>query len=76
MASTTDKQPARTALELLEEDDEFEEFEPSEGPRSGVEEAAEDLQLWQDTWDDDDAGDAFTEQLRQQLETAANESGQ
>ena len=76
MASTGDKQPERTVLELLEEDDEFEEFEPSEGMQPGAGEAAEDAQLWQDTWDDDDAGDAFTEQLRQQLEASANESGQ
>eukprot|EP00603_Paraphysomonas_imperforata_P005524 CAMPEP_0114428902 /NCGR_PEP_ID=MMETSP0103-20121206/9189_1 /TAXON_ID=37642 ORGANISM="Paraphysomonas imperforata, Strain PA2" /NCGR_SAMPLE_ID=MMETSP0103 /ASSEMBLY_ACC=CAM_ASM_000201 /LENGTH=68 /DNA_ID=CAMNT_0001598181 /DNA_START=29 /DNA_END=235 /DNA_ORIENTATION=+ len=57
------------AVTLLEEDDEFEEFE--NGTWEDVEEDTEDGQLWQDDWDDDDTNDDFTEQLRQQFESTA-----
>ena len=35
-----------------------------------VTEEAEDVQLWQDDWDDDDVRDEFTDQLRQKVETS------
>eukprot|EP00607_Mallomonas_marina_P009468 CAMPEP_0182420422 /NCGR_PEP_ID=MMETSP1167-20130531/5216_1 /TAXON_ID=2988 /ORGANISM="Mallomonas Sp, Strain CCMP3275" /LENGTH=69 /DNA_ID=CAMNT_0024596349 /DNA_START=117 /DNA_END=326 /DNA_ORIENTATION=- len=54
-------------IELLEEDDEFEEFEGANW--EDVEVGTEDSQLWQDNWDDDDTNDDFTQQLRQQIES-------
>ena len=58
-------------LDLLEEDDEFEEF-PAE-TWTGVEEDAEDVQLWGDNWDDDDAHyDDFANQLREELKKSAS----
>lgn len=63
----------KTALELLEEDDEFEEFEAGgeSGPSSSAANVSEDSQLWQDAWDDDEQNDDFTDQLRVQMASAA-----
>lgn len=55
-----------SALELLEEDDEFEEFEGASWEE--LDRQGEDKQLWQDDWDDDDVNDEFTQQLREQIE--------
>jgi len=50
---------------MLEEDDEFEEFEAESWDLTA--EDAEDQQLWQDDWDEDDAKNDFTQQLRAEL---------
>jgi len=50
----------------LEEDDEFEEFEQQEW--TATEQDAEDTTMWQDGWEDDEDEDAFTAQLRAELE--------
>ncbi|CBN75991.1 expressed unknown protein [Ectocarpus siliculosus] len=52
--------------EVLEEDDEFEEF--AEANWDETAEDQEDLQQWQDDWDDDDMDDDFCNQLRAELE--------
>ena len=52
----------KTTLELLEEDDEFEEFQGSWD--DGKANEAEDEALWRDNWDDDDGQDDFMDQLR------------
>lgn len=52
---------------LLEEDDEFEEF-PAETWASDQEDK-EDLNAWEDNWDDDNVDDDFTQQLRETLES-------
>eukprot|EP00903_Cladosiphon_okamuranus_P011900 g11176.t1 len=52
--------------EILEEDDEFEEFAEANWDESA--EDQEDLQQWQDDWDDDDMDDDFCNQLRAELE--------
>jgi len=58
--------PAKTPLvEAIEEDDEFEEFNPAKWDAS--DEDAEDAQQWQDNWDDDDIEDDFTKHLRAEL---------
>lgn len=52
-------------LGLLEEDDEFEEFETedwNEIDKDG--ENDKELNLWEDNWDDDNIEDDFTIQLR------------
>jgi len=60
--------PAPTAdhVDLLEEDDEFEEFEQQEW--TTAEEDIEDPTMWQDGWEDDEDDDNFTQQLRSELE--------
>ncbi|KAK4296508.1 hypothetical protein Pmani_030998 [Petrolisthes manimaculis] len=69
MSTTGDKQPADTKpkidLGLLEEDDEFEEF-PAED-WGAAEEDAEDINVWEDNWDDDNIEDDFSQQLRAEL---------
>ena len=55
--------------DVLEEDDEFEEFEQQEW--SAAEQDVEDAQMWQDGWEDDEDDDNFTRQLRAEL--AAND---
>jgi len=56
---------ARAAQDMLEEDDEFEEFEQESWNLTA--EDAEDQQLWQDGWDEDDGEGDFTTQLRAEL---------
>lgn len=53
-------------LGLLEEDDEFEEF-PAED-WTGADEDEEDVNVWEDNWDDDNVEDDFSLQLRAELE--------
>jgi hypothetical protein len=56
-----------TVLELLEEDDEFEEFDDSSWNKT---KAVTEEKLWQDDWDDeDDQGDDFIDQLRKQIQS-------
>ncbi|KAG4075421.1 hypothetical protein HA402_015074 [Bradysia odoriphaga] len=57
-------------LGLLEEDDEFEEF-PAEDWAS--KENEEELNVWEDNWDDDNIEDDFSQQLRTQLESQKTE---
>lgn len=52
-------------IEAIEEDDEFEEFNPAKWDAS--DEDKEDAQQWQDNWDDDDIEDDFTKNLRGEL---------
>lgn len=75
MANDKDKEKV-PVTEVLEEDDEFEEF--AEANWDEAAEDQEDLQQWQDDWDDDDMDDDFCNQLRAELEKTktANSGGQ
>ena len=72
MATTSTASAAATAptnskveLGLLEEDDEFEEFETEDWNEVDKEaENEKELNLWEDNWDDDNIEDDFTMQLR------------
>ena len=55
--------PASAVLNLLEEDDEFEEF-ALEDWADLEEQHQEELAMWDDNWDDDDIEDDFSKQLR------------
>jgi 26 proteasome complex subunit DSS1 len=56
---------SKVELGLLEEDDEFEEFETEDWNETGKEaENEEEVNLWEDNWDDDNIEDDFTIQLR------------
>lgn len=61
----TNDATGKAVIEAIEEDDEFEEFEPANW--SAGEEVAEDTQQWQDNWDVDDMDDDFTKNLRAEL---------
>ena len=52
-------------MEALEEDDEFEEFEPCHWSKAETE---EETQQWMENWDDD-MDDDFTKNLRAALES-------
>jgi len=68
-ASSGNKDAAATEpnLDLLEEDDEFEEF-PADTWTAADEDGGDAEQLWGDNWDDDDAHfDDFANQLRAEL---------
>jgi 26 proteasome complex subunit DSS1 len=64
-----------TVLELLEEDDEFEEFEGTTWKDVATESNTDD-QLWQDDWDDDDMNDDFTQQLKAQIDAATKDAAE
>ena len=51
-------------IEAMEEDDEFEEFEPEHWAKG---QAEEESQQWMDNWDDD-MDDDFTKNLREELQ--------
>jgi 26 proteasome complex subunit DSS1 len=69
--ATTVGQPAnnnqKVELGLLEEDDEFEEFETEDWNES-EKDVENEQNLWEDNWDDDNVEDDFTLQLRAELE--------
>jgi 26 proteasome complex subunit DSS1 len=52
-------------FEVLEEDDEFEEFAVENWPASA--EVGDDKHDWEDNWDDEDPSDDFVRQLREEL---------
>jgi 26 proteasome complex subunit DSS1 len=64
-ASTNSSQ--KVELGLLEEDDEFEEFE-TEDWNENEKDVESEPNLWEDNWDDDNVEDDFTLQLRAELE--------
>uniref|UniRef100_A0A6M2DQG0 26S proteasome complex subunit SEM1 n=1 Tax=Xenopsylla cheopis TaxID=163159 RepID=A0A6M2DQG0_XENCH len=55
----------KTNLDLLEEDDEFEEFPCDDW--ASQDEDADDVTVWEDNWDDDNVKDDFSQQLRSQM---------
>jgi 26 proteasome complex subunit DSS1 len=71
-ASSDKKEEKKAALiEAIEEDDEFEEFDPAKW--GAQDEDAEDAQQWKDNWDDDDIEDDFTNHLRAELARGSGE---
>lgn len=68
-AETAANKPENQKVELglLEEDDEFEEFEAEDWNENEKDSEAGNNQennLWEDNWDDDNVDDDFTNQLR------------
>jgi len=66
MTEQTKPQPPTNVAVDLECDDEFEEFGNEEW--GAEEEDAEDVKQWEEDWDDTDANDDFTRQLRAELQ--------
>ncbi|XP_062197713.1 protein DELETION OF SUV3 SUPPRESSOR 1(I)-like [Phragmites australis] len=60
-------------MDLLEDDDEFEEFEIDQ-EWDDKEEGNEAVQQWEDDWDDDDVNDDFSLQLRKELESNSSKN--
>jgi len=51
----------------LEEDDEFEDFPAEEWTEENTELPTGNSHLWEESWDDDNANDDFSEQLKEEL---------
>ncbi|EMD34088.1 hypothetical protein CERSUDRAFT_117597 [Gelatoporia subvermispora B] len=81
--SSTKEEDSQPHLGVLEEDDEFEEFEVADwddsqtdlahlgGAAPGAAKSGGD-KLWEDNWDDDDIEDDFSVQLRSELAKKGN----
>ncbi|PLB39974.1 DSS1/SEM1 family-domain-containing protein [Aspergillus taichungensis] len=55
---------------VLEEDDEFEDFPVEDWPQEESEQAGAngtENHLWEESWDDDDAAEDFSKQLKEEL---------
>uniref|UniRef100_A0A914XL41 26S proteasome complex subunit dss-1 n=1 Tax=Plectus sambesii TaxID=2011161 RepID=A0A914XL41_9BILA len=52
----------------LEEEDEFEEFPVEDWHGKDNEEEEDDVNVWEDNWDDESVEDDFSKQLRAELE--------
>lgn len=64
------KPEEKNQLLILEEDDEFEEFELEGEKQIGYDEDMEDqagLKQWEEAWDDDEKQDSFAQTLRAEL---------
>jgi len=57
---------SKTDLGLLEEDDEFEEFPADDW--AVADEDKNDVNVWEDNWDDDNVDDDFSQQLKAELD--------
>ena len=57
-------------LDMLEEDDEFEEFPADDWDIR--QEDQRDIQVWEDSWDDDNTDSDFAKSLRSELESQGN----
>ncbi|KAI5998708.1 DSS1/SEM1 family-domain-containing protein [Pisolithus albus] len=86
-ASAKQKTDETQHLGVLEEDDEFEEFQVADwddsetdlahlgGAAPGVAQSGGD-KLWEDNWDDDDIEDEFSIQLRNELTKKENKASE
>ena len=68
-----EKAPPENPADVLEEDDEFEEFEEQDW--KATERDAEDTTMWQDGWEDDEEDNDFTRQLRSELSATQPATG-
>ena len=68
MSGAEEKKSDAKIVQLIEEDDEFEEFEETQWGTDMEEKEKTIKQQWQDDWDVDEADDDFCNQLRQELQ--------
>ncbi|KAL2872071.1 proteasome regulatory particle lid subunit SEM1 [Aspergillus lucknowensis] len=67
------QQPQQQKATVLEEDDEFEDFPVDDWSENETEQAAgsaangNNVHLWEESWDDDDAAEDFSKQLKEEL---------
>mmetsp|Transcript_27688 Transcript_27688/g.57975 ORF Transcript_27688/g.57975 Transcript_27688/m.57975 type:complete len:88 (-) Transcript_27688:265-528(-) len=71
-AKTAEEAPAKSMLEAIEDDDDFEEFEPSNW---GKAETEDETQQWMENWDDD-MDDDFTKNLRAELSKGSSSASE
>ncbi|CAD7093375.1 unnamed protein product [Hermetia illucens] len=63
-----DKDKSKIDLGLLEEDDEFEDFPCEDWVLEAEGDEDDDVNVWEDNWDDDNVEDDFNQQLRAHIE--------
>ncbi|KKK23884.1 hypothetical protein P175DRAFT_0136224 [Aspergillus ochraceoroseus IBT 24754] len=67
------QQPQQQKPTVLEEDDEFEDFPVDDWTQEETEQASgsaangNNVHLWEESWDDDDAAEDFSKQLKEEL---------
>ncbi|KAB8220309.1 DSS1/SEM1 family-domain-containing protein [Aspergillus novoparasiticus] len=66
------QQPQQQKAPVLEEDDEFEDFPVEDWSQEETEQASgsansANSHLWEESWDDDDAAEDFSKQLKEEL---------
>lgn len=68
-AETSQQPQQQQKPPVLEEDDEFEDFPVEDWPQEETEQGANggNVHLWEESWDDDDASEDFSKQLREEL---------
>jgi 26 proteasome complex subunit DSS1 len=70
--STQPTQPKKTP-QVLEEDDEFEDFPVEDWPQEETEQGqgsnanGTNTHLWEESWDDDDENEDFSKQLKEEM---------
>ncbi|KAJ6023143.1 hypothetical protein N7499_008465 [Penicillium canescens] len=71
--SELSEQPQQQKPQVLEEDDEFEDFPVEDWPQEEAEPTSGSTanggseHLWEESWDDDDAAEDFSKQLQEEL---------
>ncbi|KAL4796384.1 DSS1/SEM1 family-domain-containing protein [Aspergillus venezuelensis] len=71
------QQPTQQKPTALEEDDEFEDFPVDDWPENETEQATangNNVHLWEESWDDDDAAEDFSKQLKEELKKVEGSS--
>ena len=63
----SENETKKKLLEMLEEDDEFEEFEIKDGNVFDKKDDKKEDVKWQDDWDDDFADEKFIQDLKKEL---------
>ncbi|OQD77897.1 hypothetical protein PENDEC_c002G02545 [Penicillium decumbens] len=71
-AEPSDQPQQQKQPQVLEEDDEFEDFPVEDWPQEEAEQAGSaanggNEHLWEESWDDDDAAEDFSKQLKEEL---------
>ncbi|KAL3480242.1 DSS1/SEM1 family-domain-containing protein [Aspergillus californicus] len=72
-AAEASQQPQQQKPAVLEEDDEFEDFPVEDWSENETEQASgstangNSVHLWEESWDDDDAAEDFSKQLKEEL---------
>ncbi|KAJ5893953.1 hypothetical protein N7495_005644 [Penicillium taxi] len=62
------EEPQQQKPQVLEEDDEFEDFPVEDWPQEEAEATnGGNEHLWEESWDDDDAAEDFSKQLQEEL---------
>ena len=60
---------AKEAVEILEDDDDFDEFEGDNAGENDMDDKVTEQKKWNEDWEDEEVDDEFTQHLRNEIET-------